>query len=266
MTVSKEAFLSPTEFANRYNRTRPLDEDFMPLEPSYVKFLCDQGKITYSVLPSHDGRKKDVYMIPEYELETIDIILNGDKAVKDEPGRVMDTNEVAEFLGRSRADVWLLAREGKLKWRKVHNPNGGSAKYEFDENDVLKFAEEHPKRAYTKRPKPKKDIPELDNSDEIKTLYEMVESLRSTIRELSFENDNLKKRIQDNASKSADKLKELNAVAENLRIANNALLSNNDDLKHQLDHASGNEASNDKDIFEAYRRGFKDGFEMGGVR
>lgn len=229
MMVSKEQFITATEFANRYNKSRPIDKDFTPLEPSFVKLLCEQGKLEHSTLPARDGRKKDVYMIPEHELETVDVILNGNKTVKDEPGRLMDANEVAEFLDRSPNNVIVLAKRGDLKARKVDNPHGGMKKYVFDENDVLKFAEEHPKRAYTKRAKPEKDIPEPvmsepDNSDEIEELNAMVESLRATIKKLVFENT---------------------------------------DLKDRLDHAS--KTSNDKDIFDAYRRGFKDGFEMGGA-
>ena len=229
MMVSKEQFITATEFANRYNKSRPVDKDFMPLEPSFVKLLCEQGKLEHSTLPAHDGRKKDIYMIPEHELETVEVILNGDKAVKEEPGRVMEVKEVAAFLERSESNVIALAGKGKLKARKVGNPHGGLKKYVFDENDVLKYAEEHPKRAYTKRTEPKKDIPEPviaepDRSDEIEELNTMVESLRAQIKKLVFENA---------------------------------------DLRDRLDHAS--KTSNDKDIFDAYRRGFKDGFEMGGA-
>ena len=271
MTVSKEEFMTTTEFANRYNKSRPVDENFMPLEPSFVKLLCEQGKIEHSTLPARDGRKKDIYVIPEHELETVDVILNGDKAVKDEPGGVMEVKEVAEFLGRSTGNVWALAREGKLKARKIHNPHGGLDKYEFDEDDVLKFAEEHPKRHYTKRAEPKKDItvPVMSKqivrnplSDKINELNTTVENLQATIKKLVFENADLKDRIQNNASKAADKLKELNTTIKNLQGANSILISENADLKDQLDNAS--KTSDDKDIFEAYRRGFKDGFEMGG--
>ena len=146
MMVSKEQFITATEFANRYNKSRPIDKDFMPLEPSFVKLLCEQGKLEHSTLPARDGRKKDVYMIPEHELETVEVILNGDKAIKEEPGKAMNTNEVAAFLELHKNNVAALVRSGKLKARKIHNPHGGRDKYEFDENDVLKYAEEHPKR------------------------------------------------------------------------------------------------------------------------
>lgn len=229
MMVSKEQFITATEFANRYNKSRPIDKDFMPLEPSFVKLLCEQGKLEHSTLPAHDGRKKDIYMIPEHELETVEVILNGDKAVKNEQGRVMEVKEVAEFLERSQGNVIALAKKGDIKARKVDNPHGGMKKYVFDESDVLKYAEEHPKRPYTRHAKHEKDIPEPvmlepDNSDEIEELNAMVESLRATIKKLVFENA---------------------------------------DLKDRLDHAS--KTSDDKDIFDAYRRGFKDGFEMGGA-
>ena len=93
-------------------------------------------------------------------------------------------------------------------------------------------------------------------ANEVKQLNTIANSLRG-------ENADLKDRIQKNASIADNKLKELKMTIENLRIANNTLLSNNDKLKDQLDHAS--KTSDDKDIFDAYRRGFKDGFEMGGA-
>ena len=133
MTVSKEAFLSPTEFANRYNSTRPLDEDFMPLEPSYVKFLCDQGKITYSVLPSHDGRKNDVYMIPESQLEEVDILLNWNVEKK------LTAEEASVIIGCNKSYISVLGKRGDLKReRSIHN---GKMVYLYQEDDVKEFAE-----------------------------------------------------------------------------------------------------------------------------
>lgn len=225
----KEKYLSTTEFAIEYNRTRPIDDSFMPLEPSYVKFLCEQGHIRHSTLPAHDGRKKETIMIPESELDTVDILLNGDEAIEKRPAKTMTTKEVAAFLGLHRNNVAALVRQGKLKARKIHNSHGGHDKYEFDENDVIKYKEGHPKRHYTRRVEPKKDIPEPvtvdpDRSDEIEALNKTISDLRNTIKKLVFENA---------------------------------------DLKDRLNHASFN-ATTDKDIFDSYRRGFKDGFEMRG--
>ena len=203
MTVSKEAFLSPTEFANRYNSTRPLDEDFMPLEPSYVKFLCDRGKITYSVLPAHDGRKKDVYMIPESQLEEVDILLNVNVE------KTLTAEEASAIIGCDKTYVSVLGKRGDLKReRSIRN---GKMVYLYREDDVKEFAE-------TRKNKKEKAAAKLDE----------VEELKRTIDEL--------------------------------RKKNNKLVFENADLKDRLKHA----VSEDKDVFEAYRRGFKDGFEMGG--
>ena len=264
MMVSKEQFITVTEFANRYNKSRPVDKNFMPLEPSFVKLLCEQGKLEHSTLPARDGRKKDIFMIPEHELDTVDVILNGNTAVKEEPGRVMDVKEVAEFLERSQGNVVALVRKGELKARKVDNPHGGMKKYVFDENDVLKYAEEHPKRAYTKHTEPKKDIsgPVMSKqivrnplSDKIEELNTTIENLQATIKKLVFENADLKDRL-NHASKSDKEIEGLNTMIDDL-------ISENANLKDQLDHAP--KTSEDKDIFDAYRRGFKDGFEMGGA-
>ena len=121
MTTSQEQWLNPTEFANRYNRSRPLDKDFMPLDPSFVKLLCEQGKLEHSVLPSHDGRKKDVYKIPENQLEVIDILLNDEsKDPKPENGilvseeKLMNSFEVAKFLSLVSIHVWYLIKNEKI--------------------------------------------------------------------------------------------------------------------------------------------------------
>lgn len=203
MTVSKEAFLSPTEFANRYNSTRPIDESFMPLEPSYVKFLCDQEKITHSVLPAHDGRKNDVYMIPESQLEEVDILLNVNVE------KTLTAEEASLIIGCDKTYVSVLGKRGDLKReRSIRN---GKMVYLYQEEDVKEFAE-------ARRNKKEKAAAKLDE----------VEELKRTIDEL--------------------------------RKKNNKLVFENADLKDRLKHA----VSEDKDIFEAYRRGFKDGFEMGG--
>ena len=52
-------------------------------------------------------------------------------------------------------------------------------------------------------------------------------------------------------------------MVEDLRATIKKLVFENADLRDRLNHAS--KTSNDKDIFDAYRRGFKDGFEMGGA-
>jgi hypothetical protein len=239
MTPSKEKSINITEFANLYNRTRPLGKDFMPLEPSFLKLLCEQGKIRYSELPAHDGRKKDVIMIPESELDTVDILLNGDEAIEKGPAKTMSTEEVATFLDIHKNNVAYLVRKGKLKARKIHNPHGGRDKYEFNENDVLKYAEEHPKRHYTKR-KPNDGFTDLKKMDcDVKT--------KEYIMQLEAKNNEL---MASNAS-YADLInslrKDLTALEEEKA---NWLISS---------------SSSDKDIFEAYRRGFKDGFEMGGA-
>jgi predicted transcriptional regulator len=203
MTVSKEAFLSPTEFANRYNRTRPIDEDFMPLEPSYVKFLCDQGKITYSVLPSHDGRKNDVYMIPENQIEEVDILLNANTE------KALTAEEAAAIIGCDKTWVSVLGRKGDLKReRSIRN---GKMVYLYKEEVVKEFAE-------------------------------------------------ARKNKKEKVAAKSDEVEELKRIIDELRKKNNKLVFENSDLKDRLKHA----VSEDKDIFEAYRRGFKDGFEMGG--
>ena len=256
MMVSKEQFITATEFANRYNKSRPIDKDFMPLEPSFVKLLCEQGKIEHSTLPAHDGRKKDIYMIPEHELETVEVILNGNTDIKEEPAKTMTTNEVAAFLGLNRNYVCKLVSDGKIKTLgKDTKPHRGLAAYIFDEDDVLKYAEEHPKRQYKKKEKPKNDIPaEAPKECKVDPRDEDIKRLKSYISRLESENSKLKTDLDAAVS-----------TVNTLRGTNNKLVFENADLRDQLNHASKTATGGDKDIFDAYRRGFKDGFEMGGA-
>ena len=262
MMVSKEQYITTTEFANRYNKTRPIDKNFMPLEPSFVKLLCDQGKLEHSTLPARDGRKSDVYMIPEHELETIDILLNADEAIdKKEPARTMSTTEVASFLNTSNTYVAALVRSGKLKVAdKVKTDHGGRPSFVFNEDDVLKYAEEHSKHSRTKKEAPKNDIPaketpvQVSATPKVDPRDEDIKRLKSYISRLESENAKLKTDLDSAVS-----------AANTLRGNNNQLVFENADLRDRLDHASKTTAGNDKDIFDAYRRGFKDGFEMGGA-
>jgi regulator of replication initiation timing len=248
MMVSKEQYITTTEFANRYNKTRPIDKNFMPLEPSFVKLLCDQGKLEHSTLPARDGRKNDVYMIPEHELETIDILLNADEAIeKKEPARTMSTNEVASFLNISNTYVAALVRSGKLKVAdKVKPARGGRPSFVFNDDDVLKYYEENSKHACKHKSEHKIDIPaENAEAKQVEELTKVVKELRAEILKLVEDNEKLmddNEKLMDSAAKS-DKI-----------IA---------DLRSKLNQAS--KSANDKDIFEAYRHGFKDGFEMGGA-
>ena len=254
MMVSKEQFITATEFANRYNRSRPIDKDFMPLEPSFVKLLCEQGKLEHSTLPARDGRKKDIYMIPEHELETIDILLNANEAIeKKEPVRTMSTTEVASFLNTSNTYVAALVRSGKLKVAdKVKTARGGRPSFVFNEDDVLKYAEEHPKHYRVKKaeetPVQVSATPKEDPRDED------IKRLKSYISRLESENSKLKTDLDAAVS-----------TVNTLRGTNNKLVFENANLRDQLNHASKTAAGGDKDIFDAYRRGFKDGFEMGGA-
>jgi excisionase family DNA binding protein len=229
MTPSKEKSINITEFANLYNRTRPLGKDFMPLEPSFLKLLCEQGKIRYSELPAHDGRKKDVIMIPESELDTVDILLNGDEAIEKGPTKTMTTKEVAEFLGTEKTYVCNIARNGKLKSAKVSR--GGRYAYSFDEEDVLKYAEEHPR---LKRKKKEETNGYILPETPVKTQDE----LQKQVNDLAKANDELKSEI-------------LRLTEENDRLRNS--------------YSSEDRTFGIINAFEAYRRGFRDGFQMGGA-
>ena len=226
MGPSKEPSISITEFANRYNETRPLGKDFMPLEPSYVKFLCEQGHIRHSKLPAHDGRKKETIMIPESELDTVDILLNGDEAVEveateakpietkpaeDEPKEkeLLTSKEAAEILG---VDVTYISTLGKTSQIKRTRILGRGRSYGYYKEDVLRFKAEREQKLELKK---------SGQSDEVAKLKKYISELESKNKQLTFENSDLRDRLNRSTSE-------------------------------------------DKDIFEAYRHGFKDGFEMRG--
>lgn len=225
MSTDTTQYLSTTEFANRYNASMTIDKDHMPLEPSFVKLLCEQGQIEHSIIPARDGRKRDTLMIPEYELEKLDILLNKDKAEKVEPKAdpiiekpLLTTKEVAELLGCHVTNVALMVKNGKLKPAR-NDMRGSRNSYKFDEDYILKYMEEHPKHVNKK-----KETPVDDKTFEIENLKAQVEVLRAMLNE---------------RDKTIDEL--LEEKAEKPKVESFA-----------------------KDIFEAYRKGFKDGFEMGG--
>jgi regulator of replication initiation timing len=223
MGPSKEQSISITEFANRYNETRPLGKDFMPLEPSYVKFLCEQGHIRHSKLPAHDGRKKETIMIPESELDTVDILLNGDEAVEVEPvetkpvedeskeRELLTSKEAAEILGVGVTYISTLGKTNQLKRTRIHGCGRG-LHYGYNKEDVLRFKAEREQKIELKK---------SGQSDEVIKLKKYISELEKKNKQLTFENS---------------------------------------DLRDRLNHST----SEDKDIFEAYRHGFKDGFEMRG--
>ncbi len=195
-TIEDPKYLPIAEFCKRYNNGRP---ESMKLEPSFVKFLCEQKSIEYSELPSHDGRKNDVYMIPEYELEKVDILLNANTE------KTLTAEEVSLIIGCNKSYISVLARKGDLK--RTRSIRNGKMTYLYQEESVKKYIEKRNNKKEKSATKP-----------------DDAENLKRTINELRKKNDKL--------------------------------VSENADLKDRLKHS----ISGDKDVFEAYRHGFKDGF------
>lgn len=244
---SNVQYLSTTEFANRYNASMTIDKDHMPLEPSFVKLLCEQGQIEHSVIPARDGRKRDTLMIPEYELDKLDILINGEKAVKAEAKpklasekKFLTTKDVAELLGCDVSYVNALARDGKLKVAKVSNSGKGIRNARlYDEDYILQYMEEHPMRKYTKKEKP------------IEVKAEEIQEPKQASEDLS----KFQKRIDELLDALNDAQKDIQRLTEK----NKLLLTVNEELSKKTVQEPVA-----KDIFEAYRKGFKDGYEMGG--
>jgi len=225
-TVEETKFLPLTDFCKRYNEGRP---ESMKLEPSFVKLLCDQKSIEHSELPSHDGRKNDVYMIPEYELDKVDILLNGNETEK-----TIDTKQAALLLKMDRCYINQLVREGKLKAERVGRKNV------FKESDVLDYLE----NTTSRKRKPNDGFTDLKKMD-------CDGETKAYIMQLEAKNNEL---IASNA-----------AYADLINSLRKDLTTLEEEKANWLISSEGNiVSSSDKDIFEAYRRGFKDGFEMGG--
>jgi len=201
-TIEDPKYLPIAEFCKRYNNGRP---ESMKLEPSFVKFLCEQKTIEHSELPSHDGRKNDVCMIPEYELEKVDILLNSITE------KTLTAEEASLIIGCDKAYISVLGKRGDLK--RTKSIRNGKMAYLYQEASVKEYAEK-------------------------------------------------RKSKKEKAAAKSDEVENLKRTIDELRKKNNKLVFENADLKDQLKHA----ASGDKDMFEAYRRGFKDGFEMGGKK
>ena len=243
MNSSNVQYLSTTEFANRYNASMTIDKDHMPLEPSFVKLLCEQGQIEHSVIPARDGRKRDTLMIPEYELDKLDILLNKDKAEDSGPKLVSErtlltTTDVAELLGCHPTNVSLLVRKGKLVPTNVEK-HGKMNCYKFDEDYILKYMEMYPKRKYNKKPK-------------------TIESEPTPVQEPKPANEDLKK-FENRINELLEVLSADQKDIQRLTDENKALKAKNSELAQKA-----TQEPVAKDIFEAYRKGFKDGYEMGG--
>ena len=245
MNSSNVQYLSTTEFANRYNASMTIDKDHMPLEPSFVKLLCEQGQIEHSVIPAREGRKRDTLMIPEYELDKLDILLNKDKAEEPKAKLVSErtlltTKDVAELLGCHRTYVGVLVKNGKLIPTKVEK-HGELEFYKFDEDYILKFMETYPKRTYCRHQKPVEAKPEPKPVQEPKPATEDLSKFQKRIDEL------------------LDALNDAQKDIYRLSEKNKMLLTVNEELSKKAFQEPVA-----KDIFEAYRKGFKDGYEMGG--
>ena len=239
MITDTTKYLSTTEFANRYNAMMPIDKDHMPLEPSFVELLCEKGEIDHSIIPARDGRKRDTIMIPEHELDKLDILINSDKAEKVEPKAdpiiekpLLTTKEVAELLGCHVTNIALMVKNGKLKPAR-NDMRGSRNSYKFDEDYILKYMEEHPKRERAKKTVAKSE-PVRDSENE------------------NFKNENLK---NENLKKVINHL-------------NKIITDRDNTIRDLLAKAESKQSPAPdpiaKDIFEAYRKGFKDGYEMRG--
>ena len=242
---SNVQYLSTTEFANRYNASMTIDKDHMPLEPSFVKLLCEQGHIEHSVIPARDGRKRDTLMIPEYELDKLDILLNKDKAVEAKQKAVskrnlLSTTDVADLLGCHPTNVSLLVKNGKLVPTMIEK-HGTLRSYKFDEDYILKYMETYSKRKYNKKPKPIEPEPEPKPVQEPKPESEDLSKFQ--------------KRIDELLDALSDAQKDIQRLADD----NKFLQAKNSELSQKA-----KQEPVAKDIFEAYRKGFKDGYEMGG--
>lgn len=245
MSADTTQYLSTTEFANRYNAMMPIDKDHMPLEPSFVELLCEKGELEHSELPAGKGHKRYIYKIPEYELDRVAILINGDEFVKGKTEEakpklvsektLISTKDVAELLGCHTSHVNVLVREGKLvparKSEIGKGVNGGRTPNMFEEDYILEYMEAHPTRKYTKKEKPVENKSESTNSK--------IKDLEITNAKLECEIMRLHHQIQD-------------------------LVIENHGLKKKSEEASSSRGYSEGELFEAYRKGFKDGYEMGG--
>lgn len=249
MSTDTTQYLSTTEFANRYNASMTIDKDHMPLEPSFVKLLCEQGQIEHSIIPARDGRKRDTLMIPEYELDKLDILLNKDKAESPKVKLVSErtlltTKDVAELLGCHRTNVNVLVRKGKLVPTKVEK-HGALDFYKFDEDYILKYMETYPKRTYCRHQKP------VEAKPEPKPEPTPVQEPKPATEDLN--------KFQKRIDELLDALNDAQKAIQILTDENMALKDRNSELAQKA-----TQEPIAKDIFEAYRKGFKDGYEMGG--
>ncbi len=121
------------------------------IDEGFVKLLCDQGKVEHSVVPAYDGRKKDVYMIPETAVEDIFIMLAGEpKKEEKKVAKELTNKEVADILGFDVSTVNNMAREGVLPFKSGSGKNRFGYERIFNEDDVLEYMSKREKELASK--------------------------------------------------------------------------------------------------------------------
>ena len=87
----------------------------VPVDPSYLKLLCDQGSIEHFPV-NNPGRNGQTYMIPESEIAQIEWLL-GNK--KEDSKRMLTASETAEILGFTNNYI-PLKLEGDYKINQIY--------------------------------------------------------------------------------------------------------------------------------------------------
>lgn len=233
------------------------------VDKTFVQMLCERKEIQASCIPSRDGRKNDIFMIHEGQIDKICLALRGDEifeAKKEEekpmetreqfdtlePGsKYLTTNEAAECLGVRRETVASMINKGYIPAKKVKRPanQGGKQPYVYmiDESDV----EEKMKVMEKKHSK----------SVKVKEHESVGEPEPDPYRGRVFSQD-----FYDCLNKMKEEMHKTNEQLEKLiEQTNTMVLDTRNMIKKYDEKHPGKDISQVK--LESYKEGFKDGFK-----
>ena len=263
----------------------------VPVDPSYLKLLCDQGSIEHFPV-NNPGRNGQTYMIPESEIAQIEWLL-GNK--KEDSKRMLTASETAEILGFTNNYIQMLAREGKLNATKVKVAGkGGEYEYRFNEQDVLDYMEAHEDKpgvvglsdaaemtGYSKwnlkvmikdgklpcTTVPGKGKLGLEYRIKIEDLNKLETPSKDDSKPLEPAKVVVKKKeepvVDNDKSKEIQKLRsDMTAMKAEYEKYVAGLKDEIENYKARLAEASKNTFTDDAAYKAAYREGFKDGFDM----
>lgn len=128
--ASTMANMTTTEASNRLYKAYGVN-----VQPSYLNMLCQSGDIEHLTVPSPYGRKKDLFLIPESQLESIAKKLSGAHDNSQYTLTVKDIQDLLDY--KTSQSVLNLITKGVL--HPIVTFKGKQKIYRFKESDIMDY-------------------------------------------------------------------------------------------------------------------------------